>query len=133
MILKCCAVCGTKLRSDNKTGHCHKHRGSSPHALAAGRAWKKANGWPDSPAYIQNAKKVAAIKVARGCADCGYNDNPVALHFDHLPGFKKVKQISRLLRCRWETIEREIAKCEVVCANCHAIRTANRQREKISG
>ncbi len=73
--------------------------------------------------------RAAAIKLARGCADCGYNAHPRALEFDHLPGTDKVAGIAYMTGTGqpWARIEAEIAKCEVVCANCHAIRTAERR------
>ena len=72
--------------------------------------------------------RIQKIKVERGCADCGYNANPVALDFDHLPGTVKNFRIASMAAGnKWELIEAEIAKCEVVCANCHRIRTADRR------
>lgn len=71
------------------------------------------------------------IKLAQGCADCGYRTHAVALHFDHLPGKGKMMGISQMWRkagLRDKVIE-EISKCEVVCANCHAVRTAQRREE----
>ena len=57
------------------------------------------------------------------CADCGGRFPAVCMDFDHLPerGPKKfnVSQTSRSAESRAE----EMAKCEVVCANCHRIRS----------
>lgn len=58
------------------------------------------------------------------CVDCGETD-PVVLDFDHLRD--KVGNISSMLRHRWSTILAEIEKCEVVRANCHRRREANRR------
>lgn len=71
---------------------------------------------------------VDAFKMARGCADCGYNAHPRALDLDHV-GDDKVASIADLChRMRpWEEIKAELAKCEVVCANCHRVRTWFRQ------
>lgn len=66
------------------------------------------------------------IKVERGWVDCGYNANPVALDFDHLPGTEKRYRLAVMYGMRRELIDAEIAKCEVVCANCHRIRTNDR-------
>lgn len=61
---------------------------------------------------------------AHPCVDCGEND-PVVLEFDHL-GDKRFG-ISRGVRDKnWDLFLAEIAKCEVVCANCHRLRTAYR-------
>lgn len=70
---------------------------------------------------------VDAIKVERGCVDCGYNSHPRALDFDHL-GDDKTDGVSRLVSLLRpiDEILAEIAKCEVVCANCHRIRTHER-------
>jgi len=47
--------------------------------------------------------------------------------WDHLPGFPKLGDISNGLNghSRDEILD-EIAKCELVCTNCHAIRTFQR-------
>ena len=60
------------------------------------------------------------------CVDCGQTDLLV-LEFDHI-GDEKLMEVSRLIQnaSSWRTIEREIAKCEVVCANCHKRRTIRR-------
>ena len=58
------------------------------------------------------------------CADCG-EDDPVVLEFDHLRD--KQFAISKGLTDRnWQDVLDEIAKCDVVCANCHRRRTAKR-------
>lgn len=58
--------------------------------------------------------------------DCGLTDIR-ALEFDHVRG-NKILDIARLLdrAVSWSTIEAEIAKCEVRCANCHRIKTLER-------
>jgi hypothetical protein len=70
--------------------------------------------------------RLDAIKLERGCVDCGFNGHPVALEFDHLPGSGKVANISHMRGGSWAAVEAEIAKCEVVCSNCHRIRTTER-------
>ncbi len=58
------------------------------------------------------------------CVDCGERD-PVVLEFDHLQD--KSFNIGSAIRDRnWQSILDEIAKCEVVCSNCHRRRTARR-------
>lgn len=58
------------------------------------------------------------------CVDCGETD-PVVLEFDHLRD--KKFGIGEGFRDReWQSVLDEMAKCEVVCANCHRRRTAKR-------
>jgi len=77
--------------------------------------------------YDANKAKADAIKLGRGCADCGYRTAATALEFDHLPGTAKVREVSHLYgNCAWTAVAAEIAKCEVVCANCHKIRSDKR-------
>jgi hypothetical protein len=58
--------------------------------------------------------------------DCGEADI-VVLEFDHLRD--KVANVAKLMQeAPWVVVEREIAKCEVVCCNCHRRRTARRAR-----
>lgn len=56
------------------------------------------------------------------CVDCGEADI-VVLQYDH-QGDKQAN-VSRLIRgASLESLAKEIAKCHVVCANCHTRRTA---------
>jgi len=59
------------------------------------------------------------------CVDCGEND-PIVLEFDHL-GEKAFTIGAKLVQFAWQTVLDEIEKCEVVCANCHRRRTAQRR------
>jgi hypothetical protein len=73
-----------------------------------------------------NKIRLAAFLAANPCVDCGETDIRV-LDFDHRDAKQKRANISRMLRSfSWKTIETEIAKCDVVCANCHRRRTAVR-------
>lgn len=52
------------------------------------------------------------IKLNSGSIICGYNSNPVALDFDHLPGTNKKFNISEVLTCSMKRIKMEITKCQ---------------------
>jgi hypothetical protein len=73
----------------------------------------------------QFKKKLAELKESIGCVDCGVK-NHIVLDFDHLRD--KKYNISRMIHdgFSWKAIMKEIEKCEVVCANCHRIRTHDR-------
>jgi hypothetical protein len=58
------------------------------------------------------------------CTDCGSIYHPVAMDFDHVRG-KKIRSISRIVNegRSLKQLVLELAKCELVCANCHRVRT----------
>jgi hypothetical protein len=59
------------------------------------------------------------------CADCG-EDDIVVLEFDHV-GEKRAHVSTLVSRgVRLSRLEAEVERCEVVCANCHRRRTAQR-------
>ena len=69
---------------------------------------------------------------SKPCTDCGGSFPPYVMEFDHVPerGPKKARIVS-LIRSRSlnaPTLRSELAKCDVVCANCHRIRTFNRRQ-----
>lgn len=60
------------------------------------------------------------------CVDCG-ESNLLLLTFDHL-GNKEADVATLVGRgCSLRRIEREIAKCQVVCVRCHTFRTADQR------
>lgn len=79
-----------------------------------------------------NFDRMMAYLAEHPCVDCGEQD-PVVLDFDHLPGTLKRWDIGRAVSGStrsWAAIEEEIAKCEIVCANCHRRRTASRAGQR---
>lgn len=73
--------------------------------------------------------RVAAVKEASPCADCGVSYPAVVMDFDHVRGTKEANVSQLVRRASWARIEAEIAKCEVVCANCHRLRSADARPE----
>jgi hypothetical protein len=65
------------------------------------------------------------------CADCGQKFHFSAMHWDHLPEYKKSFSISSARDKNKEELLKEISKCELVCSNCHAYRTWKRGQHSI--
>jgi len=81
------------------------------------------------PSADKKTEELRQYKLAKGCVDCGYNAHAEALEFDHLPDSGKLFNIGEKIGSySMKKLMEEVAKCEVVCANCHAIRTSSRRR-----
>jgi hypothetical protein len=65
---------------------------------------------------------VRKLKSTTPCADCKQTYPHYVMDFDHIRG-KKAHNVSSLMRTPTQRIWDEIAKCELVCANCHRVRT----------
>jgi len=115
-ILQCEVVCV----------NCHKRRTA-----------KRENWWrldPERPAppgqrprQTRNVRWVYQELQASGCVDCGERDL-VVLEFDHIGN--KRDSISNLAWGEYslDALRREVAQCEVRCANCHRRRTLSGNR-----
>src|SRR5947209_7133397 len=60
------------------------------------------------------------------CMDCGHSFPPHVMDFDHRGEEEKVGNVATLIRRAGMSKKRilaEIAKCDIVCSNCHRIRT----------
>ena len=110
-----------------------KRRGKRVYSSEYRKQWyskkKKDADWVKNNNKISNERArlvkifISEYKVKRGCCDCGYNKHHSALDFDHIIGNKELnvshsKSVNQAIK--------EIEKCEVVCSNCHRIRTYNR-------
>ena len=73
--------------------------------------------------YAERRVLIDAIKLDRGCIDCGYREAACALDFDHRDPEHKLFTISQSMQRNLDLLLAEIAKCDVRCRNCHAIRT----------
>lgn len=62
-----------------------------------------------------------------GCKTCG-EKNPIVLDFDHINPSNKLFNIADSPRKQsWKKVLEEISKCQVLCANCHRIKTVKEQ------
>lgn len=73
--------------------------------------------------YVKEIRKIIEIAKAKPCADCGMQYHTCVMDFDHIKGEKLFNIGQTATKFGVETLFEEIAKCEVVCANCHRIRS----------
>ncbi len=71
------------------------------------------------------AQEINALKN-KPCMDCHNSFPPECMDFDHRPGTIKFRKINTLSRYSRSRLFNEITKCDLVCANCHRIRTKSR-------
>jgi hypothetical protein len=73
--------------------------------------------------YAERKLRLIALFGGR-CVDCGFQGHPAAFHFDHRDPETKSFGIAEAQGKPWECVLAEARKCDLVCANCHAVRTA---------
>lgn len=65
------------------------------------------------------------------CKDCGGTFHHHSMDFDHLPG--SIKKFSIAIASAgafsMDRVRDEMVKCDLVCANCHRVRTYNRRHK----
>lgn len=68
--------------------------------------------------FTKRKARISEIKSTKGCLCCREAE-PCCLHFHHMRD--KSFEIATHAKCKpWPEVEAEIAKCVVLCANCHA-------------
>lgn len=80
---------------------------------------------------LRERREIIRSAKLSGCADCGLSlpEHPEVFDFDHRPGTAKLGRVSAFVtKGSVEGLRAEIAKCDVVCANCHRIRTRHRKQ-----
>lgn len=106
-------------------------------SIDAARTARRKHYHANKERYLENNRKkraamrahVNALKSAP-CTDCGQCYPYYVMQFDHITG-TKVGGINTLVQHgSWQKLYDEIAKCEVVCANCHSERTHQRGEAK---
>ena len=75
-------------------------------------------------------QSLTPVEICTRCIICDESD-PVVLEFDHRDGNDKIDSVSNLIRnSSWDRIAAELAKCDVLCANCHRRKSAAQFRYK---
>lgn len=69
----------------------------------------------------ETLRKVRALKIEIGCLMCGFKSHHAALEFHHRDPKTKKFRLGEGRNYSWEAVEIEMAKCDVLCSNCHAI------------
>lgn len=103
---------------------------------AARRRWYERNAEHAKQQSIDGRKRqvdrnvvyVNDYKRDKSCMDCGGSFPFPVMEFDHREGEDKDRGISYLVRrpVGLARLQAEMDKCDLVCANCHRIRTARR-------
>lgn len=86
------------------------------------RKYNRKNREKVNKLHLARIKELTAwVRTLRkACVRCG-EDHPACLDFHHIDPSKKVISIANAVRSSWskERLLTEIAKCEVLCSNCH--------------
>ena len=75
-------------------------------------------------AYL--ARYIQDLKSNTPCMDCKENYPYYVMDFDHVRGRKQKNVMELIPTLSKKKIDEEIAKCEIVCSNCHRVRTHQR-------
>jgi hypothetical protein len=78
--------------------------------------------------YLDTTRNwIRELKESNPCVDCNISYPWYVMDFDHVRG-QKVSDISKMVAtaASKDKLIEEISKCEIVCSNCHRIRTFTR-------
>lgn len=110
------------------TGRCKKCLGDDYRAAYANKPERRQQVKNAVARYkVQIGEFIVELKRGKPCVDCGNIYPHYVMDFDHCRG-KKLMNLSSAVRVCWarDKILAEVAKCDLVCANCHRERTHGR-------
>lgn len=123
--------------SGQRRGYCRACKATMQHRwyarnrtrhIANVKTWREAN--PERRAAIAARNRAIIVAAKDGpCLDCGAQLPAAAMDFDHVRG-QKTKNVSRMLGSSVLALQAEIAKCDLVCVNCHRTRTTESVRAR---
>lgn len=118
----CSGKCRDALRPPRKRSEKDLTRGRERYArLKQDPVWIERQREKDRNRSRALKEWIGQYKTSKGCIDCGYSDNPVALDIDHIEG--KTRNIASLKSIPAVLAEIERHRCVVRCANCHRIKS----------
>lgn len=75
----------------------------------------------------EKVKYAQELKAKTPCTDCNIQYPHYVMEFDHCRG-NKLGGVTFMVGS-WKQFFEELSKCDIVCANCHAIRTYRRMSQ----
>ena len=113
-----------KAIRQRKWRHANPEKATKIRMAYRSRIPEKVNEWNRKSRTNRRNANVLIVRKAKDvpCIDCGKRYPPYVMDFDHVNGEKKFN-VGKFGALSTERVLAEIAKCEVVCANCHRIRT----------
>lgn len=122
---KVCTACKTSKVVDNFVPHKTGVFGVTPRCRSCLREVQKVS-LASVKRQMVIAERVSLLNDLRSrpCSDCGGTFPTVCMDFDHRDPSDKHSEVTSLAFGRLDTLLAEIDKCDIVCANCHRIRTA---------
>jgi len=141
---KKCAYCGNPYQSYKKEQKCCSKECNSKlwqknnrmaHRIIKNRSLLKryniTGSWYCLGGKTGALRKFYAQEKSKPCTDCGGIFPTCCMDFDHVRGTKKFNISMGVLNHKTlRQIKLEMAKCELVCSNCHRIRTQKHGRYK---
>jgi len=128
MVAKPCARCKTKPRKP-RNSYCTEYR----------NFYRRTRHSPNERKRLKLKRQLRHYQLylelkSQPCIDCKQTFEPELMEFDHVPERgKKCFTISRNKGgISTNTLRQEMAKCDVVCPNCHRLRTLKRTRERVT-
>jgi len=103
------------------SARCRKHAVTDFVALPDGRSRCARCNADAVAAFRRRMKRRLIAEAGGGCAACGYDRFAGALHFHHIdPAQKRFGLAERGVSRSHARVQEEVAKCVLLCANCHA-------------
>lgn len=126
--MKTCTKCGD---SKDEKHFSKKRNGLAPSCKVCTRQASKKHYGENREIYIAKAmsqrhalRRLVDELKSGPCGDCGGKFPPVCMDFDHRDRERKKQAVSIMVQYGSKSnILAEIEKCDLVCANCHRIRT----------
>lgn len=143
MICKACQIdkpLSEYYQRKNAMGGTTPYTKCKPCHGAMTQAWReqhpdwKARRQPRSELREKHADKYAFVAKAKAvpCMDCKNSFPQECMDFDHVRG-EKLGNIAVMIwkNAPTQRVREEMEKCELICANCHRIRTRKRMRVQV--